>query len=605
VKTRLPWAVFGLMVLWNLGFVGRYGANIPRSDEWQDVAVLLGNEPFTPGWLWRPHSVHRIPLPRLVRLVLYRATGDFRAPLFFNVAVMALAAAMLLRALARARGPSGLDVVVPLLLLGPGHYMNFLWGFQVQFALSCALFVGTLAVLVTSASAPGPRTLAALGALVLAQVLTGANGVALAVPLLGWLAAAVTRSRAEGGTLRATGLALACVSAVLVAVYPIGLRGPAASPPSTAAAVAATALQFLSTSLGATVPLWQGRALVVAVLAAATLMVLGRAWRRDPAQRWRASGLAAGWGSVLLLAVFVGLGRAELTLHPGIQDRYLTLAMPTLILGYVGFSLYGGATARRVVPAGLLGATLLSMAVSGPQALGYGEFRRAQLDALRRDVDRGLPLEAIAARNASAIFQYSTGVEAHLRRLLDRGAWPFEGYRPDPRLRQEFVRVPAALEAFDVRDLRRDGRGYAPSGPAPRLLLRLPRPHALAGVELRYTLDGPPGRLLRLEMRWAVSGNATPVFPLSGPRASFPIRGQATPRTLTVWVYDTVDTLALDPDRLARSFTLHGAVLLELPADWMAASVQRVPGAAVADGGAAGLAFAGTLNSFRRWTSSR
>jgi hypothetical protein len=605
VSTRLPWAVLALMVLGNLAFVGRYGADIPRSDEWQDTAVLLGDEEFGWTWLWRPHSAHRIPLPRLVRLVLYRATGDFRAALFFNVAVMAAAAAVLLRALGRARGSScRSDVLVPLLLLGPGHYMNFLWGFQVQFALSCALFVAALAVLSTASAAPGPRTLAVFAALVLAQLLTGANGVALALPLLAWLAAVLVGRRAEGGPLWLVALVLATLSAAVVALYPLGLSDPAA-PPASVPAAAAAALQFLSTSLGATVRLWKLRAALVALLAAATLLVLARAWSRDRTERWRASGLAAAWVSVLLLAAFVGVGRGELTLHPGIQDRYLTLAVPALLLGYLAFSLHGGPAARRVVPAALLAATLLSMAVSGPQALGYGEFRRAQLDALRRDVARGLPLEAIAARNGAAIFPYSTAVEAQLRRLLDRRAWPFEAYRADPRLRADAVRrVPLAVERAEVRDLRPDGVGYRPTGPAPRLVLRLPRARAVAGIELRYSLDGPPGRLLRLEMRWAAAGGATPVFPMSGPRASFPLRAAAGPRALTVWVYDTVDTLALDPDRLARSFTVHEAVLLELPADWMAAA-QGVGGAAPADGDAAGPGFICTVNSLRRRTSSR
>jgi hypothetical protein len=606
VSTRLPWAVFALLVLGNLGFVARYGGDIPRSDEWVDAAVLLGDEDFAWRWLWRPHSAHRIALPRLVRLVLYRATGDFRAALFFNVAAMSVAAAVLLRALARRRGsPCGRDVLVPLLLLGPGHYMNFLWGFQVQFALSCALFVGMLAVLLTAASAPGAGSLAVFGALLLAQLLTGANGVALALPLLVWLAAALASRRAEGGALRTVALVLAGVSAAVAAVYPLGLRDPA-SPPTTAAAAAAAALQFLSTSLGATVGFWKIRAVLVALLAAATLVILARACRRDPAERWRAAGLAAGCISVLLLAAFVGVGRGELTLHPGIQDRYLTLAVPVLLLCYIGFSLYGGPAARRVVPAGLVVATVLSMAVSGPQAVGYGEFRKAQLDALRRDVDRGLPLEAIAARNASAIFQYSTGVEAHLRRLLARRAWPFARYRADPRLRPEAVRrIPLALDAFDGRDLRADGGGYRPTGPAPRLLLRLPGPKAVAGVELRYSLDGPSARLLRLEMRWAVARGGTPVFPLSGQRASYPVRAAAGPRTLTVWTYDTLDTLALEPDRLAWSFTVHEAVLLELPADWMAHSAQRGPGVALADGDSAGPGFAWAVNSLRRRTSSR
>ena len=188
----LLWVALGIVVVWSLTFVGRYGLNLPRADEWQDVWVILGDQPLTLQWLWSPHDVHRAPLSRLTRLVLYHAMGsDLRSALFFNVLVMGAAAAAMLRATARCRGaPSLLDVFFPLLLVGPSHFMNFLWGFQVAFVVSSALFVAAIALVASMNGPPRQRDLALLGLCLVLQVLTGLNGVALALPLIVWLAVA-------------------------------------------------------------------------------------------------------------------------------------------------------------------------------------------------------------------------------------------------------------------------------------------------------------------------------------------------------------------------------------------------------------------------------
>jgi hypothetical protein len=558
----LPWIVFALTLLSSFWLVARYGANIPRSDEWRDVSVLLGDDPLTFDWLIRPHSVHRIPAPRLVRLLLYRVSGrDFRSALVFNVAVMALATFLALRTVGRCRGATARwDALLPLLLLGPSHYANFLWGFQVQFALSAALFLASIAIVASCETRPDPAKLRFLTIVLALQALCGANGVALAAPLIPWSLAAASGQRKVPVVL-----ALAAIPAVLVALYPIGLaaRDPISASPADAAR---TALQFLSTGLAAAVPLWTLRSVFVGSLTAGAFALLFRAFRKIPSERWRSSGLAACGLSMLLLAAFVGLGRAELTVNAGIQDRYATLAAPLLLVVYLSFLLYG-ARSKRAVEKALFAAVALSVPVSSTQAIGYGEFRRAQIQALERDAARGLPLEAIAARNGPAVYQYAPGVPLYLSRLLKRRDWPFESYEPDPRIRPAVARrtdVPLASAA--LHDLRESEGGFVPTGPSPRILVQLTERRALAGVELRFSVSERSGRLLRLELRWASAGDE---FPLGTHLAGFPLQAEPGAQTVRASIFDDVAAVRIDLDRAAEKFVLHRLVLEELAPDWI------------------------------------
>jgi len=569
LRAAIPWITLGLALAWNAWYVGRYGANIPRADEWRDVSVLLGDQPLTLEWLWTPHSVHRIPLPRLVRFSLYRLSGrDFRSALVFNVAVMALASALLIRVAGRLRGgPSALDASFPLLLLGPGHYLTFLWAFQVQFALSAALFFAAVALVVWKEGAPSPRALALLALTLALQVLTGANGLALALPLMIWLAIALVRLRTQRSSSWWMAAALCFTAALAVVLYPAGLGAAGSLPPPWLAVQ--TFLQFVSTGLAAGERLWLPRALILISLTAFALFALVRAFRRSPSERWRASGLLACFAAVLLVAAFVAVGRAELTIGGGLHARYTTLAIAFVCLVYVTFVLYPSGGMARIVPRLLVALTVLTASVATLHARGYGEFRLAQLVALETDAQRGLPVEVIAARNGPAIFQYSQGTSTYLRRLLAHRSWPFEDYRPDPRVRAQVIaRQTLPLDALTVRDLARDGRGFRPTGPHPQILIRLPEAQQVAGIELRYTLDGARGRLMRLEVRWDRAGDRDPTFPPGSRIGSFPVYATSRPQTVTTWIYEAVDTVRIDPDRAALRLETHEIVLLKLAPDW-------------------------------------
>ena len=566
---RLPWIALALALAGNLAFVARYGGDIPRADEWKDVSVLLGDRPLTLKWLWTPHDVHRIPLPRLIRFALYRLSGrDFRAAMFFNVTVMAAAAALMLFVAGQGRAaPSRLEAFIPLLLLGPFHFQTFLWGFQVQFALSSALFLAAIAVIATIDGVPSPRTLAALATILLMEVLSGANGVALALPLMVWLAAALVSARGERGAswrLAAVGLAGA---AVVVMTYPFGLVHPRVS--ASPGTILLTFLQFLSMGLAAVDTLWKTRVLFIVILGAFAFALLVRALFRTPQETWRASGLMACFASMALVGAFVAVGRGDVTANAGIQPRYATLAAPLICLAYFAPLLYGQAS-RYVVAAMLLAATLLAVLIGAVPAFAYGEFRRRQLDALQRDAELGLPLEAIAARNGSTLSDFSVEARAALGSLMAHGAWPFIGYRPDPRVHDQVVaRTLVELGAATTRDLVRQDGVFRPGGPSPEIRLRLPRAVPTAAIELRYSVEAATDRLMILQLFWGRLPEGASDLPGDAQFAGFPVFRSERPRTLTALVYETIDTLRIQVDPAASRFQIHEIAVLELAPDWI------------------------------------
>ena len=95
------------MTILAFAFVAKYGPNLPLWDDFDMVDVMVGSQRVTLDWLWSLHNEHRVPLPKLVLLLLYRLTrNDFRAGMYFNVAVLAaLAAASIVIAGRRRRLP--------------------------------------------------------------------------------------------------------------------------------------------------------------------------------------------------------------------------------------------------------------------------------------------------------------------------------------------------------------------------------------------------------------------------------------------------------------------------------------------------------------------
>src|SRR5215217_1322068 len=97
VSPYFVWATWALTFFAALAFILCFGSNVPYWDEWSMVEALVGDRSVDAQWLWSEHNGHRIPLPRLLLLGLYRLSGsDFRAGMYFNVVALgALSFAMI------------------------------------------------------------------------------------------------------------------------------------------------------------------------------------------------------------------------------------------------------------------------------------------------------------------------------------------------------------------------------------------------------------------------------------------------------------------------------------------------------------------------------
>lgn len=165
-----------------MGLVARYSSNVPAFDEWSMVQVATGHQPLTWAWLWSPWYVHRLPVPRLLLLGLYHATGlDFRAGCYAQAAMLSATALALMFTARKLRGRwSWTDMTIPLVILSPVHWFNWLNGWQIQFTLTVCLSLLLLPFHVFKRPLLFAMALACLP-------LCGLNGVVVAVPVACWL----------------------------------------------------------------------------------------------------------------------------------------------------------------------------------------------------------------------------------------------------------------------------------------------------------------------------------------------------------------------------------------------------------------------------------
>jgi hypothetical protein len=417
-------------------YVGEFGRNVPVWDDWDMVDVVLGEEPLTLEWLWKQHNEHRIPLPKLLYVLLLRAGNyDLRVIMLFNVILLGTASAALLVALRRRRGETKLaDVLIPLALLHVGQVSSLLWTFQISFVTGTALVASVLILLLGIEHGVWQRwRYWTLALCIIVLPFCGANTLAFVPPLAVWLAYVGYLQRRQGG-VALIGAALG--SLLLVGLWFVGWKPGPAMPPATPWMKARTALQFLSTATGPALrSSWWVSAAVVAPLAAGTGLYLVGVWWRAPRADPRSIGLACLLAGMAALAAGTAWGRASLPDNPGLANRYITLTAPLLCALYVAWELY--------VPRGdggglqLALATLMALLLV-PNTL-QGIDRGRVLYRQRRDVEELIQAAAapaeVVAQSEETLWAYRLRPEliVRLELLRNRKLGP---YAP-PRSNQE------------------------------------------------------------------------------------------------------------------------------------------------------------------------
>jgi hypothetical protein len=408
-KTRVVrwvvWSVWTVMTVAALGFVARFGSNVPFWDEWNIVDFSTGAQPISFHWLWAPHNGHRILVPKLLLLGLYKISGtDFRAGMYFNVLALAGAAAALILGSMRGRGGnlSVTDAVFPLLLLHWGHYENLLWSWQTTMILPVVVVCGVLAIVVAYGLNP-PLWLAALAVMgVVVLPLSGVPGLAYAPALAAWIAGMGAVAYRDGRRSRAIALwAAAGVTIALVALYFVKYTNTS-GPVSVAQplAVLKTAMRFAAGGLGPGVekfwPITGAAATGVLLVTAAALALT--ATRHDRTPRPALALLLFVAGAACLVGAFAS-GRTG----SRFVSRYSLLAAPMWCSAFFAWPLCVRRTGARWAQATLLTAATVVTPVNISAGLRYARDYHDRMEKFRADLLAGLSPGELVARHVATL----------------------------------------------------------------------------------------------------------------------------------------------------------------------------------------------------------
>lgn len=416
-----------------LVFVQILAANpFPYSDEWGLVPYALGSEPLSWEWLWAQHVDHRIPLQKLVQVLLLRAGSvDFRVLVIANAVLAYLVTRLLLSAVKGYRGYTSLgDALIPLLLLNPG-FGPFLWGFQMQFMSSVLLTLCALALLLRSGRPPSDGDWVAASGCLALLAFCGMNGAVLAGMLALALLVHLQFTRPFMGPAAAWAVrgllvaAMLVVGLILLSWHPSGASGVAAdmSLLETARAVTSNWVRLMSPRgwrLPPAAPdvyfLFNGL-----LYAAAITLMARRLW----SDRTMPGGPGA--GPVFLLVLLTGMsallfsiaiGRAAYW-SPGLEIHYGYLA---LCLPLASWVILSTELSRKTAAA----AALILLVVYGAMYIEnarlsvdwYVKEQRRKVSVVLADIGSGMPLDDFVDKHILLFFYLDS---ENSRRWLKEG----------------------------------------------------------------------------------------------------------------------------------------------------------------------------------------
>jgi hypothetical protein len=338
-----------------------YGPRLPYSDDWDLVPIITGRVPLTLGWLWAQHNEHRIVIPKLVSIILYRATSaNFRSVIYLNIVLLSLLSAASILTMRKIRGRIlFIDAFYPLLLMHLGQ-SAFFWGFELQFTLVTSLVCSISLVAIYSGQTLKMPSTILIGLLLLLLPVSGGNGLLYVPGIALWLGIRAfcqlknlakqeaTHVPSDSNTYRAVRraqiimLGFVAMSMAISIAYFVGYkRVPHPWPAATMKQLAAATLHLLAAAFGwfptAHLPLFAIASAILTVASFAYVTFLSFHPETSPILRWRASDIAACMMAFVPVALGLAYGRGGQSSFP--TSHYSTLALPILYWTFMSFSL--------------------------------------------------------------------------------------------------------------------------------------------------------------------------------------------------------------------------------------------------------------------------
>ncbi|MBX9580224.1 MAG: hypothetical protein K2X87_07935 [Gemmataceae bacterium] len=545
-----------------LVFAARAATRLPLLDEHFNVPLLA--DPFG-SWraYWHQHNEHRIPVPKLLFVAAVKLAGnDFRAPVFMNAVLVAATAAVLARAVAKARGRWAVtDAAVPLAVMNLGQWENLLWGFQIQFFASTLLALMMLALVIGRGFAGSPARVAAAGLVTLLLPLCGANGLAL-TPAFACFLLYVGVVNLRTGRRLAGGIALAAAAAglALIPLYFQGLRPPAHHTTARSLPViAVNAVNFVGLGFGSVGLTVHGPGPGVTAYAAGMMTLLAAtagllALRlRSPEHRVAAVGIGCVVGGVLCLGLGLAYGRGAMT---GVlaANRYTTLAMPLVAAAYIAWAVFPSRPGRWIT-AGVLAVLIAGSWANAREAFAVGRFWRDKQARTEAEIRAGLPVTFVVDRHVPpAERDYIRAAYLLLRR---EGFSVFRDLVPDAPLAE----TPVPVRVVRAEGLEERDGWFRVVGPKPgHLVVALPDRRYVYGLRLDYEAGSPrPIGLVSL-VSWDADGSYPPRPGYGIIDNLYPTHG--TPADAHVFVDRETDLVRIDLGDPGSALRLHAVTIL-------------------------------------------
>jgi hypothetical protein len=445
--------VWLIMILIALNFMVQYGSKIPVAEDWLMVSPLVGKEWNMFRWAWTQVNEHRMPLPRVIYLVLLEMTkGDFRVGGFFNIALLGALSLAMIWTIRQIRGGKThfVDAFFPLLLLHLSHSANLLMGWQITQVFPSILVGVILLLFVSQKTFATPEVAILAGVCLIMLPLCGANGLLYVPILVGWLsycgilhwrAMQAGQTKWEQRWISVVLIGSSAIALGLTVFYFVGYRPASYSPPSPGlGATLATTVKILALGWGPFVSycwLLSGMFVLLLLSLSAGIVVLG-ILRNKGLERHQALGILLLLGNMVLFALVVGHGRAGRVPISGLPIRYVIFTVPIPCAVFLLTELYGVPKPREIMQRGLLVVMLLILPLNTVSGFyGFTVWYRKQSVAIERQILSGTPMSSLVQvlkkqhPDFVGKFRNAQTIQSDLQMLYDIGVEPFSQIKPD------------------------------------------------------------------------------------------------------------------------------------------------------------------------------